>query len=218
MNLLKPISVFSGSATSLKRTLRSLKPSPDGIIRLAIPNKGELSSSTASLLKDEGIADVSCMDRSYFARFDDVLIIRANASDIPTLVSEKLADFGISGYDRVLESLTAPSVLFGLGYGNCRISLAALDTPEPKARFFDGFLDKKVVATSLPNIASTYLKSSGISARIRYLKGALEGSVLCGFSDAIIDVVSSGKTLSANGLIEVASILNSQAVLFQRQV
>lgn len=217
MNLLKQVSSAEVDGVPLKQKLRMRKPSPDGLIRLAIPNKGELSSATASLLNQEKIADVSAMDRKYFARFDDVLIIRANASDIPNLVDENIVDFGISGYDRILESSTNPSILCALGYGKCRVSLSALDTPEPASHFFEGFLDGKVVATSLPTIASSYLLSRKINAKVRYLKGALEGSVLAGVSSAIIDVVSSGRTLSANGLIEVATIMESEAVLFQKR-
>lgn len=156
------------------------------------------------------------MGRNYVARFDDVLVIRANASDIPNLVEEKIADFGISGYDRLLENLIPLVIRLNLGYGKCRISLAGLDIPQTDIRYFQGYLDGKVVATSLPKIAASYLKEQKINAEVRYLKGAVEGSLMSGFASAIIDVVSSGKTLSANGLREIATVLESEAVLFQK--
>lgn len=204
-------------ARTLKQSLRSWKFKPDGQIKIAIPNKGELSAETVNLLRQEKIADIESMARTYVARFDDVLIIRVNASDVPNYVAEGMVDFGITGYDRVVESAAPLETLLRLGYGKCRVSLAGLDVPVSDSRYFEGYLEGKVVATSLPRLASCYLKDRKINAEVRYLKGAVEGSVMAGFATAIIDVVSSGKTLLENGLREISTVLVSEAVLVSKR-
>ena len=207
---------YFGEPKNLKQKLRSWKSQPDGQIKIAIPNKGELSADAVNLLKQEKIADVERMGRTYVARFDDVLIIRANASDIPSYVYEGIVDFGITGFDRLIESRLELNLLEKLGFGKCRVSLAGLEIPESDVRYFEGYLDGKVVATSLPQIASSYLKECNIKAQVRYLKGAVEGSIISGVASAIIDVVSSGRTLAENGLREVATILESEAILIKK--
>jgi ATP phosphoribosyltransferase len=101
-------------------------------------------------------------------------------------------------------------VIRGLGFGRCRLSVAV-----PKAFPYNGpqSLQGVKIATSYPNILGTYLLSQGISAEIQEISGSVEIAPTIGLGDAVCDLVSSGSTLMSNGLVEVQTVLQSEAVL-----
>jgi len=124
-----------------------------------------------------------------------VLIIRG--WDIPVFISSGSAHLGIVGKDILLENNSEEFVeLMDLKIGKCRISLAGKDKEilnKPKLR----------VATKYTTVAKEYLSSKGIQADIIYLRGSQEIAPYLNLSDAIIDLVETGRTLKENYLLEI---------------
>ena len=127
-----------------------------------------------------------------------VLIIRG--WDVPTYITSGAAHIGIVGKDILMEKEEEEFVeLADLGLGKCRLSLAGYeDVLTGSARL--------KIATKYPKSSTKFMNSIGIQPEIIYLNGAQEIAPLLGLSDAIIDLVDTGKTLTANGLIEIKTI------------
>ena len=127
-----------------------------------------------------------------------VLIIRG--WDVPTYITSGAAHLGIVGKDILLEKEEEEFVeLADLGLGKCRLSLAGYeDVLTGSARL--------KIATKYPKSSTKFMNAIGIQPEIIYLNGAQEIAPVLGLSDAIIDLVDTGKTLSANGLTEIKTI------------
>ena len=180
-------------------------------VRLAAPNKGRMNEPTIRLLRDAGLS-FEVTDRSLTARVRnaDVELLLVRAEDVPELVADGVADLGITGQDLVAEAGHDLSELLELGYGHCRVS-AAVPVTSPIEALED--LDGARVATSHASIARSFFDSRGIGATIVTLRGSVEVAPKLGVADAIVDLVSTGSTLVVNGLREVGTLLESQAVL-----
>ena len=127
-----------------------------------------------------------------------VLIIRG--WDVPTYITSGAAHIGIIGKDILMEKEEEEFVeLADLGLGKCRLSLAGYeDVLRGSARL--------KIATKYPKSSIKFMNSIGIQPEIIYLNGAQEIAPVLGLSDAIIDLVDTGKTLTANGLTEIKTI------------
>ena len=127
-----------------------------------------------------------------------VLIIRG--WDVPTYITSGAAHIGIVGKDILMEKEEEEFVeLADLGLGKCRLSLAGYeDVLTGSARL--------KIATKYPKSSTKFMNSIGIQPEIIFLNGAQEIAPLLGLSDAIIDLVDTGKTLTANGLTEIKTI------------
>ena len=127
-----------------------------------------------------------------------VLIIRG--WDVPTYITSGAAHIGIVGKDILMEKDEEEFVeLADLGLGKCRLSLAGYeDVLTGSARL--------KIATKYPKSSTKFMNSIGIQPEIIYLNGAQEIAPVLGLSDAIIDLVDTGKTLTANGLKEIKII------------
>ena len=127
-----------------------------------------------------------------------VLIIRG--WDVPTYITSGAAHIGIVGKDILMEKEEEEFVeLADLGLGKCRLSLAGYeDVLTGSARL--------KIATKYPKSSTKFMNAIGIQPEIIYLNGAQEIAPVLGLSDAIIDLVDTGKTLSANGLTEIKTI------------
>ena len=127
-----------------------------------------------------------------------VLIIRG--WDIPTYITSGAAHLGVVGKDILMEKEEEEFVeLDDLSLGKCRLSLAG------HAGVLSGSSRLKI-ATKYPNSSVKFMNSIGIQAEIIYLNGAQEIAPVLGLSDAIIDLVDTGKTLEENGLKEIKTI------------
>lgn len=181
------------------------------MLRIAIQAKGRLNEKTMALLADAGIS-ASVGSRSLIAHAKgfpvDLLLLRDD--DIPQAVAMGTADIGIVGLNEVEEKGAEVHQVIQLGFGGCRLSLAVPREADYKGlEWFNG----RRIATSYPAILSRFLKEKGISAEIHTITGSVEIAPAIGMADAIFDIVSSGGTLIQNGLVEVESVLDSQAVL-----
>jgi ATP phosphoribosyltransferase len=139
-----------------------------------------------------------------------LVVIRA--ADVPTYVEFGAADLGIAGRDVLLEySGDSLYELMDLKIARCRLSvaepanLAARDDPRAWTRVR--------VATKYPNVTRKHFAAKGIQTDIIKLYGSMELAPLVGLSDRIVDLVSSGNTLKANGLVEVEHIADVSAQL-----
>ena len=96
------------------------------MIRIALPNKGRLAEGARELLERTGLEFDTRGDRALQAVLgDDFLALFVNARDIPEFVADGAADLGITGRDLVVESGRAVAILLDLGFGRCRLALAA---------------------------------------------------------------------------------------------
>ncbi|MCC9076560.1 ATP phosphoribosyltransferase [Litorilinea aerophila] len=136
--------------------------------------------------------------------------IMAKPSDVPTYVEYGAADLGICGLDVLRESGRNVYEPLLLPFDYCRLSLAGpADRPDWPLRY----ASQPRVATSFPRLTTEFFRSRGVNAEIIKLNGSVELGPLVGLADLIVDLVSTGNTLRANGLVEIRTIMESQAVL-----
>ncbi|HXF63881.1 MAG TPA: ATP phosphoribosyltransferase [Caldilineaceae bacterium] len=136
--------------------------------------------------------------------------IMAKPGDVPIYVEYGAADLGICGLDVLRESNRDVYEPLLLPFGHCRLSLAGpADRPDTPLRY----ASQPRVATSFPNLTAAFFRQRGVNAEIIALKGSVELAPLVGLADLIVDLVQTGSTLRANGLVELRTILESQAVL-----
>ncbi|KAB1192738.1 ATP phosphoribosyltransferase [Haloferax sp. MBLA0076] len=182
-------------------------------MRIAVPNKGRLHEPTIDLLERAGLHLDNGAERKLYADTvdPDVTVLFARAADIPEYVRDGAAEIGITGLDQVRESGHRLAELLDLGYGKCRLVLAA---PEDGDIESVADVSGKVVATEFPNIARTYFDEQGIDAEVVEVTGATELTPHVEMADAIIDITSTGTTLRVNRLGVVDEVLSSSVRLF----
>lgn len=180
-------------------------------VRLAVPNKGRMKEPTVRLLRDAGLSfEVTDRSLTAKARNADVELLFVRAEDVPELVADGIAQLGITGQDLVAEIGFELSELLTLGYGHCRVS-AAVPVTSPITDL-DGLAGSRI-ATSHTGIASSFFAERGIDLTVVTLRGSVEVAPKLGVADAIVDLVSTGSTLVVNGLREIGTLLESEAVL-----
>ncbi len=180
-------------------------------LRLAVPNKGRLVDPTLDLLHSAGLVFEE-HDRSLVARVQnhplDILFVRTG--DVVEFVNDGVAEAGITGADILAESGAALPILSRLGYGKCRLAAAvAADAPYQAIADLAGTR----IATSHPNVTRRFFADQAIPVEVITLSGAVEVAPRLGLADAIVDLVSTGSTLSMNGLRAIGDILPSEAIL-----
>ncbi|HEY5651252.1 MAG TPA: ATP phosphoribosyltransferase [Acidimicrobiia bacterium] len=181
---------------------------------LAVPNKGRMKEPTVGLLTDAGLR-FETTDRalSVPVRNVDMELLFVRTDDIAELVSDGVADAGITGIDLIAEHGNGLSTLVELGYGHCRLAAAVPnDSPIEKVDEFAGLR----VATAHPRATSKFFADRNIEVNIIELRGSVEVATKIGVADAIVDLISSGSTMRVNGLRPVGTLIDSQAVLFCR--
>ncbi|MEO0030838.1 MAG: hypothetical protein RIS94_596, partial [Pseudomonadota bacterium] len=138
-------------------------------------------------------------------------IIRVRAFDVATFVAHGAAQVGIVGSDVIEEfdysELYAP---VDLNIGHCRLSVAE---PRDAAAYNPGNASHLRIATKYPHIASRWFERQGIQAECVKLNGAMELAPSLGLASRIVDLVSTGRTLKENGLVETSQILPVSARL-----
>ncbi len=184
------------------------------VLRMAIPNKGRLFEPTVGLLKEAGLSfEVTERSLTSRVRNADIELLFVRTPDIPELVSDGVAQLGITGQDLLVESNLDLSTLIELGYGRCRVAAAVMNqSPIQSIEEFDGLR----VATSHNSITNRYFAGLGLSVTVIPLRGSIEVAPRLGVADGIVDLVSTGSTLIMNGLREIGTLLESEAVLITR--
>ena len=177
---------------------------------LALP-KGRILDELRPMLDRVGIEPEPAFDdeRSRLLKFrtnhEHISIIRVRSFDVATFVAFGAAHLGVAGNDVIMEfdfpELYAP---LDLGIGQCRLSVAepvTLSEADDPARW-----SHVRVATKYPGITSRHFAARGVQAECIKLNGAMELAPALGLCSRIVDLVSSGATLKANGLVEVEKI------------
>lgn len=182
------------------------------MIRIALPNKGRLADGARALLEQAGLEFDARGDRALQAALgEDFVALFVNARDIPEFVADGAADMGITGRDLVAEADRAVEVLLDLGFGRCRLAVAA--TEDSSIRTLDDLTRNARIATVFPHATSAFFNTRNQPIVLVPISGAVENAPHLGVADLIVDLVSTGSTLKMNGLREVATILESTALL-----
>lgn len=180
-------------------------------LKIAIQKSGRLYDDSVKLLKDCGIDLKNGVNKLktesdnfpmevYFLRDDD----------IPQYVEDAVADIGIVGENVLYEKGRKVDIVEHLGFGKCRLAVAV-----GRSESYDGvgYLNGRRIATTYPLLVRQFLEKNKVDAEIHEISGSVEIAPGIGLADAIVDLVSSGSTLFMNGLKEVETVLQSQAVL-----
>ena len=177
---------------------------------LALP-KGRILKELTPLLARVGIepepafADESARQLRFATNDPRLEIIRVRSFDVATFVAFGAAEIGVAGNDVLMEfdfpELYAP---VDLDIGHCRLSVAA---PRETAESDDPTRWSHVrIATKYPAITRRHFAARGVQAECIKLNGAMELAPSLGLCRRIVDLVSSGATLAANGLVEIEQI------------
>ncbi len=180
-------------------------------LRLALPNKGRLAESALDLLERAGLEPAMASARVLRADLgDDFTALFVRARDIPEFVADGAADLGITGSDLVAEAGRPVETVLPLGFGRCRLVVAGRDDG---AAHIDELADGVRVATSFPRTAERWFSGRGRRITLVPMSGAAEIAPHLGVADVIVDLVGTGSTLKVNGLRELATIADAEAVL-----
>src|SRR4051812_13733615 len=192
------------------KSRRTVPSAPSEALIMALPN-GRILGEVMPLLKRAGIEpEAAFIDpksrKLRFTTSDPGLdLIRVRSFDVASFVAFGAAQLGVAGNDVLMEfdysEIYAP---LDLDIGHCRMAVA---TPEDEAEQEDPRSWSHIrVATKYPEIARRHFAARGVQAECIKLNGAVELAPKLGLCHRIVDLVSSGATLKANGLVEVEHI------------
>jgi len=184
------------------------------MLRVAVPNKGQLSDPARDMLREAGYA-AAANSRELVVQDpeNDVEFFFLRPRDIATYVGRGTLDVGITGEDLLADSGSQATTILELGFAPSTFRLAA---PQGSAKTASDLAGKRI-ATSYPTILNNWLAEQGLSAEVVTLDGAVENAVRLGVADAVADVVATGTTLKQAGLEIIGDpIFKSQSVLISR--
>jgi ATP phosphoribosyltransferase len=202
--------------------LKNLTPTPvrrrgayyddmNTLLRIAIQKSGRLQEGSLELLKESGLSISNGRDQlKTQARNFPVEVLFLRDDDIPQYVEDNVADIGIVGENVFVEKQKKNTLIKKLDFAKCRLCMAV-----PRLENYTGlqWFQGKNIATSYPNIVQQFLQKNNINAGIHEISGSVEIAPGIGLADAICDIVSTGSTLLSNGLKEVETVLQSEAVM-----
>jgi ATP phosphoribosyltransferase len=178
-------------------------------MRLALA-KGRLEEAGWRWLASQGLATPPRAARGLLWRVQpDLEVALVRGWDIPRLLATGAVHVGVVGRDVALESGQDLWLSRGLGFGQSRLVLAAPQGCDP-------LRGTPRVATRYPAVSRSWFQARGLRAEIVPLAGSVEVAPALGLADAIVDVVETGATLQANGLVPLQVLLASSAVLATR--
>jgi len=185
------------------------------MLTIALP-KGSLLKDSIKLLQTTGLDFSAFLDSSNRQlQVEDptgrakALLVRAQ--DVPVYVEYGQAQLGIVGYDVIREKNPKIAQLADLGFGGCRLSVAVKASSEYREPIELPAHGR--VASKFVNCAREYFSDLDLPVEIVPLYGSVELGPITGMSEAIVDLVSTGRTLKENGLVEIAVLFESTARL-----
>lgn len=181
-------------------------------IRFVLP-KGRLLRGSLEVLQRAGIELRPPGERRLVERVGNHEVLLARAFDVPVYV-EYGVDVGITGSDVVEERGSDVLVPLELPFGKCRLSLAMPNENRVDPEDMDGYR----VATKYPNVTGRFFEKLDVEVDILRLSGSIELAPKVGIADAIVDIVETGTTLRANGLVEVARVMDVSALLLVNRI
>lgn len=182
-------------------------------------SKGNLLTPTVKMFTAVGLP-VQGLDensRAMVFSFEEPAVnyIMCRPTDVPVYVEQGAADLGIVGKDVIEEQGKDVFELVDLGYGFCRFVVAG---PEKMQGIPLKKLNYKRAATKFPVVAERFFRSQGLQVEIIKLHGNIELAPLMGLADIIVDIVSTGRTLRENNLVELVNIMESTTRLICNRV
>lgn len=188
-------------------------------LTIALP-KGTLFSPSVELLAKVGLPVGQLQEngrRLFFVEEEaKVRYIICRPTDIPTFVEYGAADIGLVGKDIIEEQEKDVYELLDLGYGYCRFVVAMPEEVAAVQDWREYHLPR--VATKFPRVAEKFFAAQGMQVEIIKLHGNVELAPLVGLAEMIVDLVSTGRTLRENRLVEVAEIFTATARLIANRV
>ena len=134
--------------------------------------------------------------------------VLAKAPDVITYVEHGVCDLGIVGKDTILEQGKSFYEVLDLGFGKCRFALAV----KAGADFYGTYKTRRI-ATKYPNVARAFFEKKGMDVDIIKIEGSVELAPILDLADAIVDIVETGSTLKANGLVPIEDVAQVSARL-----
>jgi len=183
-------------------------------MRIAIQSGGRLRQGSLSLLEGWGLHLSRENGRALLipSRDGEAEIVLVRHTDIPQYVQYGATDLGIVGENVLYEKSFHVELVKRLGFGRCALIVAV---PETSPIRCVSELEGERIATSYPNSLRKWLKENRINASVIEICGAVEATTVLGLADGICDLMETGRTLRENGLIPIAKVLESQAVLIR---
>jgi ATP phosphoribosyltransferase len=188
----------------------------DKRLHIAVQKSGRLAERSLAIIEAAGFPlTKSAGELAYAADNAPIDVWRIRDDDVPIFVANGVADLGIVGRNVLAERVAGRAAgglieVMPLGFGHCQLAIAA---PAAFAYETPHSLSGARIATSYPNLLARFLENEGVEAEIVTMRGAVEVAPRMKLADAICDLVSTGATLDANGLLAVETILESEAVL-----
>ncbi len=187
-----------------------------GRLLVAVPSKGRMAPPALELCAAAGLRfeageralHVPCQNAPV-----DLLLVRPH--DIPEYVQDEVVQVGITGANLVVEAGADVVRLADLGFARCTLE-AAVPNGAPQQSLAD--LDGLRVATVYPVSTRAALAQIGVEAELVTVSGSVEAAPRLGLSEAVVDLVSTGSTASANGLRRIGRLLESEAVLIANRL
>ncbi len=201
--------------------LQSKAPQPKSILfeagqatppRIAIQKSSRLFDESIKYLNSQGMKFSKKPGRDLVIECPNTgaVVLLARGQDVGMLAAIDQANFGIVGENQFEEFEPGMQIIERLGFAKCRMAIAV-----SKTSGIDSIdqLDGKVIATSHPRGLQKFLKVNSVDAKVVSVAGSVELLARTGVADAIYDLVETGSTLRANGLVELVTTSESEAVL-----
>ena len=184
------------------------------MLRVALPNKGQLADPAREMLREAGYhAAANARELVVQDPENDVEFFFLRPKDIATYVGKGTLDVGITGQDMLADSGSSAKEILTLGFAPSTFRLAA---PAGSAQSVQDLSGKRI-ATSYVGLLNNWMSANGLTADVIELDGAVENAVRLGVADAVADVVATGTTLRQAGLEIIGEpIFKSQATLIAR--
>ena len=182
------------------------------MVRIALPNKGRVYEPIMELFEGAGLHIVDHSERSLLAKTADseISMLFARSKDIPEYVENGAADLGITGEDFIRESGANVEELLDIDIGKADLVLALPDDSKiERAAQLEGMK----VATEFPHVTKKFFEAKGIHVHVVEVSGATEITPHIGIADAIVDLTSTGTSLSINRLKIVEHVLHTSQKL-----
>lgn len=177
------------------------------MITMALPT-GRVMNEAISILKRSGLPVDRLSDpgRDLVVEEGPLRYILAKPMDVPLYVDRGVADLALVGSDVLMESEASLVELLDTGMGKCSLQVAGPKGMEDRFRKHRSELMGLRVATKYPRTTDHHFSRKGVQVDIVHLNGSIELAPRLGMTDCIVDIVQTGSTLKANGLILLESV------------
>lgn len=185
------------------------------MLRIALPNKGRLTGDVRNLFADAGLEIRAQGERALTASLGgEFEAIFVRSQDIAELVSDGVADAGITGWDLIQEAGRCVDQRLDLEFGACRLVLAVRE--DAGVERIEQVPPRPRVATCFPRCTRAWFEARSLPVEVVPVSGAAEVAPHLGIADVVVDLTSTGSTLRVNGLREIETLLISSARLVAR--